>query len=62
MMTNAANAITGHTESKPGLFARILRAHLWLSTWAERNVPAGEDGKHIPDRVRRIIETRNFFI
>jgi hypothetical protein len=61
-MTNAANGLAQHDKIGADFFMEIGRAYLWLAQWAERNVPAGEDGKHIPANVRQIIETRNFFV
>ena len=61
-MTGVATASSKSSETGAGFLAGALQAYLWLATLTERIVPAGDDGKHIPDNVRRIIETRNFYI
>lgn len=61
-MTTLAKAIIQHSEITTDFLGQIGRVFRWLADWAERNVPAGEDGKHIPANVRQIIETRNFFV
>jgi len=61
-MTTAAKAIVQHSKITTDFLGQIGRAYLWLASWTERNVPAGDDGCHIPANVRQIIETRNYFV
>jgi hypothetical protein len=61
-MTTAAKAIFQYSKIGTDFLGQFARAYLWLANWTERNVPAGEDGRHIPANVRQIIDTRNFFV
>ncbi len=51
-----------HEISWTGILRSCSEAYLWLSTWAERNVEAGEDGQHRPANVRRILENRTYYV
>ena len=61
-MSNAMIENSNKSEERRGFWKFCMDAFNWLATWSERNVEAGDDGKHIPANARMILKNHCYYI